>query len=1123
MIADNLPDDTARRAATRERARNVVIDAGAGTGKTEILVRRLVELVAPADDAVAALSIDRVAAVTFTRRAAGELAFRIRQRLLADLSASDVSPARRGRLRTALAGLDAAAVGTIHAFCDRLLRRYPVEARLSASYDIAEDTSLLVDETLDLLLRGVRNGTLAQDLGGYDEILADEAAETLRDFSRCGLRLQTQENEYRNKYGLDALVESFVRTRDVPPALPALEEFRYDDYRGLCLEFLALVDPIAHIPGAGVEWLVQVATRIRRVERVQDPVVLFAEIAAPLARRGVLGRAENRADLGNDDRAWNAWKAILGDNRVNPVRATALRDDLLEPLTSWMASRLVNLQPIVVAAYDVVKRRRRSVDQLDLLLQLRNLLRDRLDVRAELQSVYDHLLVDEFQDTDPLQAEVLMYLCEDGATATRWEEVRPRAGCITVVGDPQQSIYRFRRADIQMYDQVTQRLADAGAARFTLSASLRSDPRLVDWFNARFSEILELPPAPGERFDAATGRAYYQPLTNGRIPAATTPRVHALPIVPADGADRAEDFRRVEAEALAYYLRWLVSEACEERIPVRNGAPRRITYGDIAILAAVTTNVGLLRGPFDEHGIPYVAAGGRLFLQDDLHRRFLLGLRALADRDDGVAEAALLRPPFFAIDASDLMRDRAREDSPEALRAREARDLVRELRRLRFDRSPGETARDLLERTAIGRDVALGANGAQRLAGLRELCLTLERLAAQDGLDYDAATAALREWVSAPAQLDPPAPVEGNTVRILTIHQAKGLEFPVVVMWDCRGTMTMRGASDPPWVLSRDGAAWSLSIDKLSWQEPADGEILPRERLYENTQRERLTYVAATRARDLLVLPCAGHPDETVARAGSATNRRLIEDSPDGSVCVLERFLEDELPTWAVPPVAPAFPMSVPAADDATLEVLWRASLEDAALPRLVPRAVSVVAHESAELDSAHPLIPAPRRPSRFGPDFGTTVHRAIGLSLRDGLSPAESVRRSALAIGLTDHLPEAVADVTRTLATLTAEGLSRRPGTDLRLEYPVAAPNTDATTLLVGTIDLVVVRPDELVILDFKSDAFVDGAMESTYSDYVAQLRSYAELLDPVSSRTRVGLLFTQSGGIRWLSETIA
>src|SRR5205085_5555797 len=142
--------------------------------------------------------------------------------------------------------------------------------------------------------------------------------------------------------------------------------------------------------------------------------------------------------------------------------------------------------------------------------------------------------------------------------------------------------------------------------------------------------------------------------------------------------------------------------------------------------------------------IPFAARGGTVFLADPLHRQFLLGLCALADRDDGVALAALLRPPFFAVDLGDLARTQADDPTDRAVRARE---VVRELRRRRFERGPGETARALLEETGVGRATALGPNGAQRLAALRELCFQVEIRALDEHLDFDAVIERLRTWI----------------------------------------------------------------------------------------------------------------------------------------------------------------------------------------------------------------------------------------------------------------------------------------------------------------------------------------------------------------------------------------
>ena len=222
-IRKPAPDQAQRDAAVAEHHRNVLVDAGAGTGKTTILVDRLVEMLAPLGTQ-AAVPISRIAAITFTRKAAGDLRLRIRERLLNELA--DVRPGsqREAQLRDALAGLDTAYVGTIHGFADRLLRLRPVEADLSPSYEIAEDQGPLVRETLQVLLQAVESGTLVAELIGANAAArADEATRTILDALAAGLQVESRETEWKVYYGLDALVEGFIRQRDIPPPdVPAL-------------------------------------------------------------------------------------------------------------------------------------------------------------------------------------------------------------------------------------------------------------------------------------------------------------------------------------------------------------------------------------------------------------------------------------------------------------------------------------------------------------------------------------------------------------------------------------------------------------------------------------------------------------------------------------------------------------------------------------------------------------------------------------------------------------------------------------------------------------------------------------------------------------------------------------
>jgi hypothetical protein len=239
------PDKDQRDAAIAERNRNVLIDAGAGTGKTTLLVDRLVEMVAPTNK-VPAVAMSRIAAITFTRKAAGELRLRIREQLLRELSKVALATEREGQLREAIAELDTAYVGTIHSFADRLLRLRPVEAELSPSYEIVEDDEVLVREGFNILLHAVQNGTLTAELGGtYAVDRGDEATQIVLDALNVGLRAETREGEWRDDYGLDALVEGFIQLRDVPPPDLPPPAFDFASFRKAAEEFVALARGVA--------------------------------------------------------------------------------------------------------------------------------------------------------------------------------------------------------------------------------------------------------------------------------------------------------------------------------------------------------------------------------------------------------------------------------------------------------------------------------------------------------------------------------------------------------------------------------------------------------------------------------------------------------------------------------------------------------------------------------------------------------------------------------------------------------------------------------------------------------------------------------------------------------------
>jgi ATP-dependent helicase/nuclease subunit A len=742
-------------------------------------------------------------------------------------------------------------------------------------------------------------------------------------------------------------------------------------------------------------------------------------------------------------------------------------------------------------------------------------------VRAEFQRLFDHIFVDEFQDTDPLQAEIILFLCEREAVAERWGQVVLRPGSLTLVGDPKQSIYRFRRADVAMYDRVRRVVADQDPLSVTLSANFRSLPSLIAWLNDRFERILGRDP-DGRPFDPATGRVFQQPLDPGRK-GSRAASVHVLPLAFPDAAKHlVEEYRDLEGQALARYLRWLVTASGIEIADPLDGRRRHVRYGDIAVLAVSTWNLSFLFPRLDVEGIPYASRGGKLFLQDPLNRQLVLGLRAVADPDDGVAEAALMRPPFFALDPADLLLERAaRSGTPVSdevmARVGEARQTIQELRRGRFDRPPGAVARDLLDRTAFARVVALGPNGAQRLTRLRELCLVLGQIAATEGLDYDATTARMRDWVLDPVELDPPHPVGADAIRILTVHQAKGLEFPVVVVWDGRLTWDTR-IDQGAWRMARDQSGWVVNLHGLHWEEPSGLNLRDTEKAYLDAERQRVIYVAATRARDLLVVPKAG-PQDPAKLVSSA----LLAGADGRLVRELEAYVAGKEPAWAREKAPQPPSVLANAAElEGAVTARWTAAAGEAGRPRFKPAAVSGESDLAAEDAESLPPGASKAREGRFGATFGTTVHRAIGLVLREpAMTAADAVRVAAQSTGLAEHLAEAVEDVDRALASLRGEGLVRPLGPNLQIEYPVAGA-TQEGLLLSGYVDLVSVTSALVDVIDFKTDAPPQGPGAEAYRDYASQVRAYGRLLGDAGCLTgrqlRTGLLFSADGSIHWV-----
>ena len=551
-------------------------------------------------------------------------------------------------------------------------------------------------------------------------------------------------------------------------------------------------------------------------------------------------------------------------------------DALLTAVDADLAALLREELRPAVESYELQKQRAGRLDFLDLLVRARNLVRDDAGVRVELQSRFAHFFVDEFQDTDPLQAEILMLLAADDPSEADWRRARPVPGKLFLVGDPKQSIYRFRRADVSIYEDAKGLLAEAGAEVLQLQTSFRSLPSIQEFVNSAFE--------PRMRGGAGSPQAGYVALEPYRSEPSDRPSLVALPVPrPYGDYGRIANFR-IEAsfpDAVGAYVDWLVNESgWTIPSPDGSGEPIALEARHVCLLFRRFKSFGDdVTRPYvralEARRVPHVLVGGRSFHEREEVLAIRNALSAIEWPDDELRVFATLRGPLFALGDDALLAYRHRVgrfhvlrrlvaeelealDEPERAVA-DALAILAELHRGRNRRPLAETLSRFLDAVRAHAGIAIWPTGEQALAN----CLRVIDLARRYERRGAASFRAFVEHLEAEAERgeaqDAPVVEEGTEgVRIMTVHRAKGLEFPVVVLADPTANEMPRNPSR------------HIDAERGLWAEPLCGcapldllDAAPLELEREAAEAVRVAYVAATRARDLLVVPAVGDEERS--------------------------------------------------------------------------------------------------------------------------------------------------------------------------------------------------------------------------------------------------------------------
>jgi len=835
-----LADQQARERIRTDLDTTLVVEAAAGTGKTTELVNRMISILASGRT-----TVDRIVAVTFTDKAAGELKLRLRAELEKARTAMGNDEQRRKNLEHALAHLEEARAGTIHSFCGDLLRERPVEAGIDPKFEPLDETSgeqqyksalrTWIEGVLENPPEGVRRALRRYSYEDRAMARLERAGWTLcmwRDFVAPWTR-----PKFDRIAEIDTLIDQLHKFAALSATASDKEHMVYKQTRaGRDLsDYILNVEKSRKRDYDGLE--------ARLVQLAKDRTFKIQRVGSQKYGPGV-----------DRPTVVAAFQVLLGALQTFTARADA-------DLAALLATELRDS----ITVYEELKERGGNLDFFDLLVRARNLLRDNEDVRRDLQGRFTHIFVDEFQDTEPLQAEVLMLLASADPKVSDWRKVHLIPGKLFIVGDPKQAIYRFRRADVGLYYDIKDGLEKAGAVTVQLTTSFRSVPFIHNFVNAAFE-----PKMDGDR---ATLQAEYVPLKPIRQQPPDQPSVVALS-VPAPykkqlGAGAVEECL---PDAVGAFVDWILTKSNwtvtergrgDERVPVK---ARHICLmfrrfekwrtGDMTRAYA---------DALQARGIAHVLVGGKSFHEREEVGTMRSALSAIEWPDDALSVYATLHGSLFAIGDADLLAYRTEfgywhpfripDTVPDSLQhVKRALEILRELSRRRNFIPVAETVNRLLSATRAHAGFVMRPGGEQALANVLHVAELARQYEARGAVSFRGFVEELIQ--AAEERKRPEATIyeEGSEgVRMMTVHKAKGLEFPIVILAD----ITCKIAREEPdrYV---DADRGLCAVNLAGWIPQDVMDHAAEEHGRNLAEGIRLAYVAATRARDVLVVPAIG-------------------------------------------------------------------------------------------------------------------------------------------------------------------------------------------------------------------------------------------------------------------------
>ena len=1082
-----MNDEQSRGLILTDLDSNIMVEAAAGTGKTTSIVGRMVNLIASGKCEIAT-----IAATTFTRKAAAELRERFQSALRIEAESELRPDEEQTRLNDAANRIEHAVVGTFHSLCSTILRERPIECRVDP--DFRE-----IDEGEDFELREQAWQTFLKGLYSKEDNRLDRIYE---------LGLKTHD--------LKKCFNRFVEFPDVDQwphqAPPPIDIDELKSQTRVYVEHIRSLIPTFPTERGSDKLMSRFESIVRssdnadwRVEgQFFDLIELFDTSHGATQSCWSDGTKEEK-------------KAAKKIAKAECVRFDEFKTSIVQPALNWWYQHryefVIELLEQAQSIYTKVRRASGGLDFQDLLIRTAESLKGQPALRSYFQRRFTHVLVDEFQDTDPIQADIVAYLTSVDNDEQEWKKCVPAPGSLFLVGDPKQSIYRFRRADIVTYQQVKAIFQRSGGKIVGLSKNFRSYEEVLDWVNPVFGDLLgyeETIHSPSA-VDMEQGRVCH---SEGELSGVET--------IQLPSGIRQEDAVEVESEQIAKHIAELMARKAKvsrTESELAQGKPKHVQPGDFLIITKNKKHLGTYADALDRYKIPNEVTGSKTFQNIPELEAMLTCIEAVDDPKNPIPYVSLLRSELFGFGDGDLYELKrcgggfsytisVPEQLEDELRARFLDVTSRMiqyrhwLRAMPFTAAFSNIASDLgvLAKCSSHRNGNIVAGGFLK---------AVEWLRSQSW-DFDSATDVVSylEDIIHKSETDScnVMPQSGSSVRIMNVHKAKGLESSVVFLANAAGRNDNR---KPHFHVDRTGDVTRgyLAITKPKG-DPKYGHTRPiatpanwnqlqvEEQAFEQGEDRRLLYVACTRASCKLVVTVSSGRNERYsfwqplhAHLGLTSN--LTVTNP----------VNFDFQTHTAPP-------SIELADlNRQIESAWA----DLRSP-----SYSVVAAKSVALKELK--RPSWRTSGDYGADWGSAIHALLEIRMNRA-----DVQLDALARQYAQQFDLGAGRVAELMATVESVVASdvwarSKRASKIYTEIPFESFSDQSNSLPLpnitcGVIDLCFEESDGWVIVDYKTDDLAETDLEKAVEFYAQQLKTYAEFWQNITSLpvAELGLYFTK------------